>query len=266
MKFLFPSDVFDGRLPDESFLPQIRAFQEAGFTTGLFSIENAKEGIRSIFGDIEQGDLVALRGWMLNATEYQLYCDAVIRKGANPLTSLDSYLSCHHLPQWVNLLQDYTPRTVVIPESQNLRETLQQLSWDAYFIKDYVKSLKTSSGSFVQSPDEVESLIENMKTFRGEIEGGFCIREVEDFVTDSEIRFFVINGVPYSPLDDQRIPIVVHKVVSLIKSKFFTVDVVQDTAGRDRVVEIGDGQVSDIVGWSATRLAACWRESTQTTL
>jgi hypothetical protein len=29
--------------------------------------------------------------------------------------------------------------------------------------------------------------------------------------------------------------------------------------GGDRIVEIGDGQVSDVVGWSPERLAQIWK-------
>ncbi|WP_445251522.1 MULTISPECIES: ATP-grasp domain-containing protein [unclassified Microcoleus] len=45
---------------------------------------------------------------------------------------------------------------------------------------------------------------------------------------------------------------------SLIHSKFFSVDAVEPQDGVKRIVEIGDGQVSDLVGWSAARFAQLW--------
>ncbi|WP_445304954.1 MULTISPECIES: ATP-grasp domain-containing protein [unclassified Microcoleus] len=41
-------------------------------------------------------------------------------------------------------------------------------------------------------------------------------------------------------------------------SKFFSVDAVERQDGVKRIVEIGDGQVSDLVGWSAGRFAQLW--------
>jgi hypothetical protein len=43
-----------------------------------------------------------------------------------------------------------------------------------------------------------------------------------------------------------------------LPSKFFSVDVARRADGRLRVVEVGDGQVSDLVGWSAEAFAAMW--------
>ncbi|MBP0031007.1 ATP-grasp domain-containing protein [Roseofilum sp. Guam] len=49
---------------------------------------------------------------------------------------------------------------------------------------------------------------------------------------------------------------IVNQVADRINSPFFTIDIVQHRDGRDRVVELGDGQVSDLVGWTPQRLAA----------
>lgn len=42
-------------------------------------------------------------------------------------------------------------------------------------------------------------------------------------------------------------------------SPFFSVDVALREDGAERIVEIGDGQVSDLVGWSPERFAEMWR-------
>jgi hypothetical protein len=44
-------------------------------------------------------------------------------------------------------------------------------------------------------------------------------------------------------------------------SPFFSVDVALREDGVARIVEIGDGQVSDLVGWSPERFAEMWRAS-----
>lgn len=48
-----------------------------------------------------------------------------------------------------------------------------------------------------------------------------------------------------------------------IKSHFFSVDVAMRSDGRLRVVEIGDGQVSDLVGWEPGRFAELWKQQNQ---
>lgn len=139
----------------------------------------------------------------------------------------------------------------------NLELELRDLNWDRYFIKDYVKSLKTSRGSVINKPSEITELLTEMKKYRGKIEGGICVRKFEEFILGSEIRYFVLFGIPFAPQGD-FIPGVVQECAKRLKSKFFSVDVAKRTDGVDRIVEIGDGQVSDLVGWNAERFSQMW--------
>jgi hypothetical protein len=167
-------------------------------------------------------------------------------------------LTTHHLPNWYPLLADLTPETRVFPADADIAEELWALDWGAYFIKDYVKSLKTSRGAIVRGPSEASALIAEMLEYRGEIEGGICVRRVEDFIPDSERRYFVLRGVAYAPSADASAPEIVSQCAERIPSKFFSVDVARRRDGILRVVEIGDGQVSDIVGWPAESFASMW--------
>ncbi|WP_009631409.1 ATP-grasp domain-containing protein [Synechocystis sp. PCC 7509] len=99
-----------------------------------------------------------------------------------------------------------------------------------------------------------------MQKFRNNIEGGLCIRQVEDFILETEKRYFVIDGKSFAPLPDKEIPEIVEECAKRINSKFFSVDVIERQDGCKRVVEIGDGQVSDLVGWTAERFASLWAE------
>ena len=73
-----------------------------------------------------------------------------------------------------------------------------------------MKSLKTSVGSIIAKPEDINVVLAEMQKFRSTIEGGVCARR--------------------------------------INSPFFSVDVADRVDGVPRVVEIGDGQVSDLVG------------------
>lgn len=102
-----------------------------------------------------------------------------------------------------------------------------------------------------------------MQKFRGFIEGGLCVRKVEDFISDTERRYFVLHGKPFAPLENEEIPAIVEECAKRINSKFFSVDVVERRDGCKRVVEIGDGQVSDLVGWTSERFATLWADFRQ---
>lgn len=54
-------------------------------------------------------------------------------------------------------------------------------------------------------------------------------------------------------------PQAVEAAAQRIASPFFSVDVAIDDAGRTRIIEIGDGQVSDLVGWSPDEFVGIWR-------
>lgn len=92
-----------------------------------------------------------------------------------------------------------------------------------------------------------------MSQFRGVIEGGFCVRRVESFLPETERRYFVVDGVAHTASGD--VPPIVHECVKRLRIPFYSVDVVQRTDGQLRIVEVGDGQVSDLVGWTPEAFA-----------
>jgi hypothetical protein len=194
---------------------------------------------------------------MLNANEYARLAQAIGGASATPLTPTDAYLAAHHLPNWYPLVAEFTPETRILALDADWESELRSLAWQAFFVKDYVKSLKTSRGSIVRDPSEIGAVVEEMERFRGEIEGGLCVRRVEPFMTESERRYFVLDQQAFGS-DGEPVPDVVRQVASRIPSPFFSVDVIRRDDGVLRVVEVGDGQVSDLVGWSAAAFVAMW--------
>ena len=110
----------------------------------------------------------------------------------------------------------------------------------------------------MRDPAEAPAVIAEMREYRGEIEGGICVRRVEEFVPESEQRYFVLLGIGCAASQGVAVPEIVQRCVERLPSKFFSVDVARHTDGRLRVVEVGDGQVSDLVGWSPEAFAAMW--------
>jgi len=251
MKVIYPCDYFKQHLVDEMYRQEADAFRTTGFEVVTLREDN------QLPKTIESNDVLLYRGWMMSSEEYQGYLDALTSVGAVPFTHGKKYLNAHHLPNWYDQLKEYTAETVVINDLDSAEKTLIDLNWDKFFIKDYVKSLKTSMGSVIDDASKISELMQEMEKFRGKIEGGLCIRRYEDYKTETETRYFVINRKAYSP--NESIPDIVNKVAELIDSQFFSVDIIENTDGELRVVEIGDGQVSDLTGWDAERFVECWK-------
>jgi hypothetical protein len=261
MLFLFPSDYFNFKLVDEMYKSELQSIQEAGFATATISIESLATRSPKVHPAISPATDVIYRGWMLNPTEYGLLIDSIERMGAKAYTSPTTYLATHYLPNWYHLLTDFTPETKFHALDDDLEAELNKLGWDKFFIKDYVKSLKTSVGAIVSHPAEIQIVIVEMQKFRGSIEGGICVRRVEDFIPETERRYFIINGKSFAADRATPIPYLVTECARRIDSKFFSIDIIERRDGMLRVVEIGDGQVSGLAGWTPERFVEIWLES-----
>lgn len=256
MHFVFPSDPLDGRAIDEHFAAQRDALRDQGLGTSLVSDATFESG--APLRGVEPGAEVVYRGWMVDPEQYERFAGAVNARGANLMTAPAEYRAAHHLPHWYPVITDLTPETAVFPADADLEGELRALGWPAFFIKDYVKSLKTGAGSLITDPADARRVAGDMLRYRGTIEGGFCVRRVERFRADSERRYFVLRGRPFAP-GGQQPPAIVAMVAERFQQPFFSVDVAEDETGRHRVIEIGDGQVSDLVGWTVDDFVRMWR-------
>ncbi|GHG22039.1 hypothetical protein CBQ26_08255 [Deinococcus indicus] len=253
MRVVFPADYFNPRQPDETFAAQAEAFARRGWSVSTCALD----GDRVFRPALMSGETVLYRGWMLDGAGYRAFAEAVQRAGAWVITSPEAYLAAHHLPRWAPLLADVTPETVCFTDLSDLSNQLEQLGWDSFFVKDFVKSLKTGAGSVITRSDQIGELLERMAHFRGQVEGGVCVRRVEDLDPASEARFFVRAGQAFSA-DGVGVPELVRLVAGRIPSPFFSVDIARRADGVWRVVEVGDGQVSDLVGWTPEQFMTVW--------
>ena len=253
MHLLYPTSPLRSKQPDEQFAAEVDAVRVAGFELSLFSLEDLQGGTFRAIPPLPRDTDILYRGWMMSAAEYEALVMAVSLAGARPVTDLQTYLASHHLPNWYAAIADLTPETRIYPADSDLEAELQALGWSDFFIKDYVKSLKTSIGSRISKPEQVALLVSEMRRFRGVIEGGFCVRRVEEFLLNTERRYFILEGVPHAASND--VPPIVHECARRLRGRFYSVDVVQRADGKLRIVEVGDGQVSDWVGWTPEQFA-----------
>ena len=179
MHFLYPSDPFRTKQPDEFYAAEVAALRAEGFSVSVVSLEDFQAGSFRA-SPVLPATTVTYRGWMLSPSDYKGLVSSISQSGANPLTDAASYLATHHLPNWYPLITEFTPETRIFPSDADLVAELRSLDWPAYFIKDYVKSLKTSVGSCITTPEDAATVAAEMLRFRGTIEGGF-VRRAETF-------------------------------------------------------------------------------------
>jgi hypothetical protein len=244
MKLLYPNAMLSPKEADDIFEAEHLAAKEAGVATSLFSLEGLQMGKR--IPAFEDGEAVLYRGWMMPPSDYKSLTEQIVASGGAPVVSPEAYALCHVLPSWYPTLSDLTAETIVFAEGDDVAAELRARGWTGCFLKDYVKSLQGSS--LITDLDLIPEVVSKMKKFRGQIEGGLCARKIEEYDSASEHRHFVYRGVPHSA--DGQVPSLVQKVATRIKSPFYSVDTIMRRDGILRVVEIGDGQVSDLKEWS----------------
>ena len=127
-------------------------------------------------------------------------------------------------------------------------------------LRDYTKSMKHYWHEAAYIPDLADgpaawSIAQRLSELRGDdLAGGFVLRRFEQF-TGAEVRTWWIDGVrrlvtahPDTPEQvppaDAHVPGLATAVAGLALP-FVTVDLARRTDGVWRVIELGDGQVSD---------------------
>lgn len=251
IRIIYPCDPLEAKQPDENYAEEFAAAKAAGLACSVFSVEDLARGTFRPMPKLQEGDRVLYRGWMLDPEDYERLCASITDAGGAPVTSIEAYLRCHYLPHWYEACRALTPPTVFLARSADFASELAPLDWPKYFVKDYVKSLTTARGSVADSPSQVAEVVDLIEKYRGKIEGGICIRRFESLETDTEERYFIVAGNAFGR--EGSVPDIVHDIASRITSPFYTADIVRRSDGVLRLIELGDGQVSDRKQWPASR-------------
>lgn len=248
VRLIFPADSFSPKVADEVYADEVTAAQSESFPVSIFSFEDFEGGTFRPRPAIQSGEPVLYRGWMMAPADYARLHAAIVASGGIPITDVGAYTLCHHLPHWYPLMSEFTAETRTFDETDDIATALSAAGWDGCFLKDYVKSLSTDGGSLVRNFSTLPSVVAKMRKYRGKIEGGLCARRIEEYDVSTEHRYFVWRGLAHS--DTGTVPPVVTEAASRVSSPFFSVDVACRNDGVLRVIELGDGQVSDRKHWS----------------
>lgn len=257
IQMIFPSDVLHPHKVAHEYETEYLAALEAGMACALVDIDTMV-----VKGQLVKGVEVAYRGWMLTLSQYHALSEAVSKCEATLMTSLRDYASCHHMPGWYEKCKELTPETLFFQEDQFdlILTCLRDHAWTSCFVKDYVKSLTTSRGSRADNITEVYEIIALLRQYRGELEGGLCLREFEELEPNSERRYFVYQGEVYGA--EGFVPKIVELVANRVDCPFYSVDIARNIRGDYRLIEIGDGQVSDLKDWPIDKFLMIFNSST----
>lgn len=245
--FLYPESMLSKNKVDEEYELEFQTLKSIGCLTAL-KLKN-----------IPVGEKLFYRGWMLSSSEYDELLSSAKQQGLAFSVSKDNYYASHYIDNWYDKVSNLTPETLII-NRDNLKEKLSSLDlkWDKIFVKDSVKSLSSGKGSIAYNKEDILDIIKNIEKYRG-VEGSIVLRKFHDFIDNTEVRYFAINGKVFSPSS------YISPIAKLVGDRmkhlpFISIDIIQDSSGKEWLVEIGDGQVSDYKDWDIGKFCQVLRE------
>lgn len=265
MMLLIPADVLRPRRPDDHFAAEAEAAAAAGIAVALVDHDALTEpggAIRAIAKVPDGGGQAVYRGWMLRSSEYRDFAEALAGKGVFLRTGAGQYRQAHELPGWYPALAPITPQSAwTASESRDdFLGACADLGSGPAVLRDYVKSMKHywDEAAFIPDLADIATAWKVATRFmdlrEDDFTGGFVLRRFEQF-RSAEVRTWWIDGIcrlitahPDTPEDMPAGRVDLTSLMPLIKGlglPFVTVDLAQRTDGLWRVIELGDGQVSD---------------------
>ena len=268
---LVPADPLSARQPDEHFAAEAEAAKDAGMTVALVDHDALTEPdwmgrttrpVRRVSANGGGSSEAVCRGWMLRSEQYTAFAGALAGRGGTLRTSAAAYQRAHELPGWYSALAAVTPESVWTDgEGQAaFGAACAELGAGPAVLRDYVKSMKHYWDEAAYIPDvgdqaAARKVASRFRELRDEeFTGGFVLRRFEDFIS-AEVRTWWVDGTcrlitphpdtagspPPSDLDLAWLA----PLVASLGLRFVTVDLILRADGVWRVVELGDGQVSD---------------------
>lgn len=262
MLLLLPSDPLDPRRPDEHLQAEAAAARELGVPVALVDHDALTRGrdedvLRRVPADTD----AVYRGWMLRSEQYTALDRLLRARDVTLRTSPEQYRRAHELPGWAGPLAEVTPRSAWTtgPDLDAFDACCAQIGPGPAVLRDFSKSLKHHWDEAAWIPDcgdreRARAVARRFLELRGDdLVGGLVVRAFETFVS-AEARTWWVDGRcvlvgahPDAPDDEPPAPDLteIAPLVETLALPFVTVDVVLRDDGRWRVVELGDGQVSD---------------------
>ncbi|MEV7447087.1 ATP-grasp domain-containing protein [Streptomyces sp. NPDC091204] len=270
-------DPMNERRADAHFAAEVRQLRAAGGTALLVDHDALLAGDpeRAVARVPEGAGAVWYRGWMVPARRYAELDAALRRRGAELVVTPEAYRRAHELPGWYATFTGLTPVSGwlptapgEVPDPERLAALAAVLPPGAAVVKDYVKSRKHEWDEACYVPDlgdraALHRVVARFVALQDEfLAGGVVLRAFETFVAPrsaaAEVRVWWRDGVPRLVTAHPDSPVAevpeipepdlepVRAAVAALDCPFVTTDLALRADGVWRVVEVGDGQVSDL--------------------
>ncbi|MFE9203458.1 ATP-grasp domain-containing protein [Micromonospora sp. NPDC007230] len=255
------------RRADPHFAAEADAARAAGVDVAVVDHDALArlDGTERAVARVTSGGEAVYRGWMLTSAQYAAFAEALALRGVVLRTGPQQYRRAHELPGWYPCLQAVTPASTWTEGDDRAAfdEACSGLGAGPAVLRDHTKSMKHhwNEAMFIPDVDDRAAAWAVADRFRqlreDDFAGGFVLRRFEHF-TGAEVRTWWINGAcrligphPDTPNDYPPSDIDVTDLaprVAALRLPFVTVDLALRADGVWRVVEVGDGQVSDRPG------------------
>ena len=277
IKILFPNEPFNRKNIDSEYADEFQACGIMGIDRYFYDYDELVND-KKFYTNIKKDDdcLLIYRGWMLKPKQYSFLYNSILERTNGYVTLINSpeqYENCHCFPNIYKNIKEYTPKIIV--SKNTLQDSLSILYTKIhfnYFIKDFVKSIKTENGIEKISKNimffDMCNKIKKFKKERGNLyTGGIVLKEFVNLEkvlykgesNKNEWRAFYLYGKLVDLSNNSNINIIhskitgppiemVNKIGEILseKSNFFTVDYAKKINGQWIILETGDGQVSGL--------------------
>ncbi|RZU76263.1 hypothetical protein EV384_4899 [Micromonospora kangleipakensis] len=261
---LFPADPLRPRRPDDHFAAEAEAARAAGILVALVDhdlLASGHDPARAVAA-VRASGVAVYRGWMLRADRYADLADALAARDVRLRTTPAQYRRAHELPGWYEALRTVTPESVWTTGAGRAAfdAARRALGGGPAVLRDWTKSAKHHWHEAAFIPDLADDdaawrvATRLLQLREDDFTGGFVLRRFERF-TGAEVRTWWIDGrwalvgphpdTPDAAPTDGVNPGFLTPLVAPLGLPFVTVDLARHADGRWRVVELGDGQVSD---------------------
>jgi hypothetical protein len=261
---LVPADPLRPRRPDEHFTAEADAAKNAGVDVALIdhdALADPGGAERAVARVPNASGMAIYRGWMLRADQYTALAAALEARDVTLRTSAAQYQRAQELPGWHAALSLVTPQAEWTngDGEHDFQLACERLGQGPAVLRDYVKSMKHHWHEAAYIPDAADHapawrVASRFRELReDDFAGGFVRRRFEHFAS-AEARTWWVDGAcrlttahPDTP-DDTPPHIDLSPFTAPIASlalPFVTADLARRTDGTWRLIELGDGQVSD---------------------
>ncbi|RZK10378.1 MAG: hypothetical protein EOO56_29310 [Hymenobacter sp.] len=234
MHFVYPCLPYRPRTIDPLWEPEYEWVRAQGIPAGLVDLDNDRAW-GSTLAAVAQREVV-YRGWMLTVAEYDRL-SRLVSLAVSPA----EYLSSHQATGWYEAMAPYTFSSCFLTEPA----PLDFAAGRQYFVKGLVKSF--GAASVLSTQVQLASFWQRQDLPVGT---SLFVRDFVELKPESERRFFVVRGHAYGA-GGAVLPASLRAAVEALRPRlFYSFDVAETLAGQPVLVEVGDGQVSDLKEWA----------------